>query len=655
MSRADKSNGFTKNLSTFTFSNPFHLSGTSRTKNQSGNRTRFDIVFSLKGTLKKDFKLETVTPSSLTNSLVSCVGYDACLLEDNKFVRSYKLKKQNDKLKLIFESVDDNKKSNSTDKTSEAECDIRQLTIINHCSTHWNPPVLRNRFLCEHTIDWHSPVSCLTHSTNYERPCYIYDDAGNLIDLTSWVRSDGSSYNVDTSSFNNTIKSFNLNVCNEAHKSCGPNVAACYVGDKGIVESGYLNLTSISYETKEQNKTVLLTTLGQHKYSCPDNRVRTVTKFVCKNKVFTDSRPKLIKTTECENIIQWETIHACPESVYKVRATDCSINYEPQGISIDLRQIFNNASTVEVSGIKKDGKDKTMMLGLCQGIKASTLRCEGKSNSVTTSCLYDSDSSSPHKNKTNSEILGSTMNSFIKLADSRLYLESFATNKTCEVKKDRNFNATHPVGTRIEFFCSDTSYDKPKYLDYDDCIYTFEWGSKLMCLENTNRTSPITTIVNGTEHNNNQQSAKSDKELKIDMSEQSKNAKEKHSESLNDSKSMMNEGGGANHESISTSHKSTSVNNGPATSSNEVESNKKPSLSSFTPPQNSSRMNKLHKFFMIALIVMSLAGFIVVILVLDRKTQFLLPLGNIRRQARQAFQPQPVPYTRVDQFNDLDL
>lgn len=607
---------------------PFHLSWTT---NQAGNQTKYDIIFSLRAPIKNDPNLP----------LVSCVGYNACLLKNDQFLKPYNLERERpNKDNFVFTSID--KKPLSIDKnvaaaTNESsECDSSTITIHNYCSTHWNPPTHKSNYNCNHVVEWHSPVSCPIHATNYEKPCYTFDTRGNLIDLTPWVLSNGSSYEIDIGAFNQTIQKFYLNVCNEAHRPCGPNVSSCYSGRNTHIESGYNNLTSIKYDSKD--KTAILTSFGQYNEVCSDQRVKTVTRFVCKDKVFRNTRPKLIRTTVCENIIEWQTIHACPVTEYTAPAVNCSIHSEYQGINIDIKQIVNNLTSVEVKGILMNGKKKNFMLGLCQGINRSKLRCEGKSSALTAGCLYDADSTSPVKTKNDSEIIGSISKSFVRLAEGRVYLESFAPYKTCNIPMGRNFNATQQVGTRIEFFCSNKSDEAPKYLGYNECMYLFEWGSEQMCLES----------FNGKEYENNRNQSVylSDKELKIDLNEQPKNAREKHQEILNDSEKIIKN---------SESHKSSSNNTGsPQTTTKDIIP-KEPDVSHVVKPQSNSRMNKLHKFFMIALIVMSLAGFIVVILILDRKTQFRFPLGNMRRQARQAFQPQPVPYTRVDQFNDLDL
>lgn len=338
-------------------------------------------------------------------------------------------------------------------------------------------------------------------------------------------------------------------------------------------------------------------------------------------------------------IVAWQTIHAFPVTNYTVPIAKCSISYEPLGIKIDIKQIVNNSTSVEVKDIMIDGKKKNIMMGLCRGIKSSKLSCEGKSNSLTASCLYDADVKSlVNLTKNNSEIIGSVSKSFIKLGDGKVYLESFANNKTCDIPTGPNLNATHPIGTRIEFVCSNITDVEPKFLGFNECIYQFEWRSNLICLEGLKNNISVTNKTDGS------QSAKlTDKELKIDLSDQPKSAQDKHKETLKDSQIMNNSG------------KLPSDNNGSAANSTKGASPKEPNIPVIVQPQSNSRMNKLHKFFMIALIVMSLAGFIVVILILDKKTQFRFPLGNMRRQARQAFQPQPVPYTRVDQFNDLDL
>lgn len=466
----------------------------------------------------------------------------------------------------------------------------------------------------------------------------MHDPSGKLIDLTHLVLSNGSSYEIDTGAFNKTINKFHLNVCNEASKQCGPNASSCRLDKKEMVETGFSNLTSIKYDTEEQS--VHLVSLGQTNDKCADKRVKTVVKFRCPKSYVDPAKPKLVIADDCENIIDWPTVRACPVPDVQVPATNCEIKYEPLGIDIDLKKVFVNQTLVEVSNITINGKNKTMMLGLCKGIDPSKYRCAGKSSRGTSACLIEEGGLAK-----NSEIVGSNLKSVIKLADSRLLLESYAVNRTCEVPVTPGFNYTRQVGTRIEVVCSMTDYLKPEFIGFEDCVYVFEWGSSALCLENmisqpkTSETSnsstaanptitplPNSTPVPKTNHTENHDNSTSDTDAK--------SAHDLHKDTIADSKEMLKPEGTESHSS--------------ATKAPQVI---KPAEATVLP----GKMNKVHKFFMIGLIVMSLTAFVVVIFILDRKTNFKIPLGRIGRRARQALRPQPVPYTRVNFNDNLDL
>lgn len=592
------------------------------------------------------------------------------MIQDGNFIQSYKLNSAENN-KYLYSSTESSKISLNSDKS--LKCKKSSITLYHHCSTHWNPPAHVSAYGCRHAIEWHSPYSCKTESTNYEKPCYIFDPKGKLIDLTPWILSNGTSYEVNTTAVEN-IKKFNLNICNEAHDACGSNVAACYLGEKGRVESGYNNLTSIKYDEKE--KIVMLSTLGQHNEKCPDQRVRTTVRFLCKNRQATKTQPRLMKTSVCENIVDWETIHACPVTETQVPATQCAINYKPLNLNIDLKTLTGNRDLIRTPKFTINGQQKTMMLGLCQGINSTVISCEGRSTSTTSACLlaadltsdknFDANSTVP----TNSEVVGSITKSFIRLADSRLYLESYALNKTCSYPVSSGFNITRQVGTRIEFFCSPDDHDEPTFLSNGECVYAFEWGSKKMCFETS-----IVEPVEAKKDDNSKQSSSanksssiskklSDQDLKIDMKDVPKTSQEQHRETVKDSKQLIDvskdTSKNSSHEK-SDSNKTESALKHPESNnqsmSKQTDSNQstKNDAKILVTKPTSNRMNKIHKFFMICLIVMSLAGFIVIIFILDKKTKLRIPLGSIGRQARQAFQTQPVPYTRVDRFNDLDL
>lgn len=570
---------------------PFHLSWTSR-------NTRYDFVFSFNGTIRNLVKLESDPGNFLTNSLKNCTNHSACLFRNGTHLESFQVDNTK-KHESVFKSVDEIKTKTVQTASSAKECDIANILKINHyCSTHWNPPVYLHRTGCFHLIEWHSPITCDSSSTNHEKPCYIYEPSGKLIDLTPWILSNGSSYEIDVGN-NTDIKRFDLNVCNEAQDRCGPNVAACFLDHSGMVESGYNNLTSIKYEMSDQS--VLLTTFGHYNEHCDNSRMKTVTRFICKNQIMTNTRPRLIRSTACEQIIEWPSIHACPLTDVSVPETECSIKYKPLGIDIDIKKLTNNQTKIEIP-VKLDGQDKTMIFGICQAIP-KTYKCEGKLNSNTKACLIDAHDNSTVRSVNNSMIVGVFTKSFIRLADDRIYLESFAVNRTCSESVRGNFNVTQQVGTRIEFFCSERAQDKPSFLGYDDCTYVFEWGSPSLCLEafsiSTKRPS-ATTVGNETY-------------VKDVINSGSQNPNKKETFKQDDKPRPYKPRG---------------------------------QTAAVEPP----KMNSVHKFFMITLIIVSLAAFIVVIFVLDNKTRLRVKL----RQARQVFQSNnQQPYSRV--IDHLDL
>lgn len=437
-----------------------------------------------------------------------------------------------------------------------------------------------------------------------------------------------------------------MNVCNEATKSCGSNLSSCLNDNKNLVETGYSNLTSITYNSTE--KSVHLVSLGQFNEKCADKRVKTIVRFSCPKQYVDPVNPELVKADDCNFIIDWPTVRACPLPDVQAPATSCAIKYEPLGIDINLKSLFINLTSVEVSGIDIGGKNKTMLLGLCQGINPSEYRCAGKGSRSTSACLLDGGEKKLGDAK-NSEIVGSVTKSTIKLTDSHILLESFATNKTCEVPVTNGFNYTRQVGTRIEFVCSETDALKPKFAAFEDCVYVFEWGSSKLCLENMisqtqpNKHSDSTTLkptitpapsssqVPITNH--------TDSHKNPNFDDTTKTPHDMHKDTMADSKEMMDP-------------EKTPENPPPKPQIINPES-KKDSNSQTVQP--TGKMNKVHKFFMIGLIVMSLTAFVVVIFILDRKTNFKIPLGRIGRRARQALRPQPVPYTRVGFNDNLDL
>lgn len=648
------------------YSNPIHLSWTNK-------QDRYDFIFNPIEPINNIVKLESDATNFLTKSLGHCANKSACLLQNGQYLESYEVDNKipnKSKFNSIKRSDGTTKSFNSTDLLFDCEGET-EFTINHYCSTHWNPPAYIFKSACNHLIEWHSPLYCHKNSTNYERPCYIYDSLGKLIDLTPWILSNGSSYEVDVT--NSSVKKFSLNVCNEAHDTCGPNVSSCLVDENnGLIESGFNNLTSIRYDTKD--KSVHLTSLGQFNQQCEGSRVKTVVHFICENKIITKTKPKLIRSSACEQIIEWQTIHACPVTEIKVPATNCKIKYPELGIDIDVKKLLKNVTQIEADFSIAGGIKKRMIFGVCQGLPRSG--CGGKMSSSTSACLVDGISSGPSTplQANNSEIVGSITKSFIRFADDRLYLETSAHNKTCSTKS-RSLNVTKQLGTRIELYCSAEAQEKPKYLGFEDCTYIFEWASPELCHESLapisspkRMKSPSLSVVTPKppkvqpqETTNKSITTSAPTQTKpsrknpvvVEVDTKAKSAREKHVDTLNSAAKITQQaikGMPAIARQEATSSVVVAPTKAPIAGVDKVEIQP-------VPAKNlQPRMDSTHKFFMISMILMSLVGFVVVIFILDKKTRLRVPISAIRRRAGQAFQAQPVPYSRVDNFNDsLDL
>lgn len=664
-------------------------------------------MFNTVGTIGNNLKLETDSNNYLTSSLKHCENHHGCFFQNGQLVDF--VENANDtesygahEIVRFISSPEhhDNLPSNREPKV----CDFNLFSISHYCSTHWNPPIYLHRnpikkgeeTACLHNIELHSPLICHSNSTNYERPCYIYDPQGRLIDLTPWIKSDASSYKVNTrqlyaTNVNNTsqsksqpLKGFYINVCNEAHDMCGPNMSACFMDpqDGGLFEAGYNNLTSIKFDAKENN-TILLTSQGHYKEQCQNSRVKTVIRFVCRkqnqqqqqlqNKTNFISEPKLIRSNGCENVIEWETVHACPMVETKAHVLqDCKFDYEPLGISIDVKQITGNKAWFEIPNIDKSGKK--MILSVCNSLPKK-MSCGGRVNSQTTACLVDDTTKSFNMelfkgSSNNSRIVGSMLKSTLKLADDILFYESNAVNQTCStpVVGRLGSSITRQIGVRIEFVCAAEAQQSPTFAGFDDCTYLFVWGSPLVCFEaldskaqrpdNDKQPKPIDNSHISMPSAVETLSPKPAINHADTGTTSTKTPLEQHKETLSEATSV--------NESVKVhpDGEQTKTQVRPVAAESEATRSQKsavdktevtnPALHKVEQqqPQQQPKMNIVHKYFMICLIVMSLVAFLVVILVLDKKTRLRVPLSSIRR-ARQAFQPQPVPYSRV--INDLDL
>lgn len=388
-----------------------------------------------------------------------------------------------------------------------------------------------------------------------------------------------------------------------------------------------------------------------------------------------------------------------PERLHlSVLKQNCTFEYRPSGISLDIKKIINGTDFVEVPQFTLNGNNMSMLIGLCKGISGKS--CQGKANKGTGACLIDHSFNTTTLDANNSKIVGSIQRAGLKLKDGRLvYLINHFDHNTNNTK-DYKFE-----DVRVEFFCANETQSHPNFVKYENNTYVFEWAWKEICDALKSTPKPKVLVMKDDHFGQNVTSSTtssashpplSDKDLKINFNSELKTAKELHDETHDDSKKILEQSSQQQHQHQQPSSSSTTTTSRPSvatkpsqhdtdkreeikpkdmdrseesakmvktgnTSSNQDKDkqnndiNSKPSSAGANKLDGSVKMNKLHKFFMISLIVVSLAGFVVLIFILDKKTRLRIPLSNIRRQARQALQPQ-TPYTRVDSFHHhLDI
>jgi len=321
---------------------------------------------------------------------------------------------------------------------------------------------------------------------------------------------------------------------------------------------------------------------------------------------------------------------------------NCTIRYDKLGLDLDVRRITRNLTQVEVPNI--GAPNKKMVLNLCKGLPLS-LKCEGKERRSTSACLLETSKTGVKIENTanNSQIVANIMNSTLRISNEKLYLESFTLDRNCTSRgNDSASNVTKHVGFQVEFFCSMQEQDAPTYLHFDDCRYLFKWGSPLMCLnlpksnvtKESNGTIPAPVI--------NPTSQPPGHATSHDQPDTIKKPVDQHRETLNEA-TKINQS--VAHDQDNSPHQHSSSQSVPQAPSGNSE---QPSVKQTVPQP--PKMDFSHKLFMISLITMSLVAFLVLILVLDKKTRLRVQLGSIRHHVRQA---PPVPYSRV--VNDLDL
>lgn len=546
----------------------------------------------------------------LTSPHKECNASQACLIRKDK-VTGYKLQKNNGGYKFVYSS-------------SDGKCFLK---VVNYCNSAWQPPLFTKGVLnCDYLVEIHSPYACKTENSIIRDPCYTYNTNGDLVDLTPLIKTNGSDYSLDTSLFKDFNLTFNINVCNEAHKTCGPQVAACASRpEQGHIEAGYTNSTHLSFNA--QTNMAQMTYLGHINDNCDNNFITTTVNFKCGGSKI--GVPKLLKHDNCKNEIEWQSVYACPVREIQKPFAECTFKSEFNNLDIDLNKVFNKTLTVD----NFDNENSTFIFTACQGILCGT-----KKTSQTSACLIKSKS-----NTTKAEIIGSVQYSSKKFVSDRLNLDYFSANDTsCELPPDNNgFKKIARQGARIEIFCErNASWPKPKFLGINDCIYTFEWGRVEMCFDlNSDIASPTIPSIAS---NSTSTSTPPNQTILMHPDPRAPQATK-----LPSSSSPL----------ISVGQKVESQSALPSpskTSSQRTQS--QPSKPSNNSPKSNWQEGGVQKFFMISLISIALVAFIVGMIIVDKKTKFSRPLRHFRGRLRRDDESKAVPYSRMNEFNVfLDL
>lgn len=518
--------------------------------------TRYDFIFSVEKPIdiqKKDEWLRA--PVSL--NLSKCDGHSGCLFKDlefNKFFHRYNLHSSSQ----IFKEGNTN-------------------IVINHqCSSRRSPPIHISSLQDNHVINWASPLICREKDVN-QKLCYVYNDGGQLIDLTSLSKYQGD-YRVETDEL--SVKVPIINICNAA-STCGPDVAFCYQNDNVSVDGGYLSSSNITFNSPEN--LVQLTMVGQNDVNCPQGKVITRVDMRCYNSINSSSmnHPKLVKPTKCLNIIEWTTSHACPLKEISFPAKSCGFNVS--GFDFKLNEL--KKTTITIPRIGSD--QKAMSINLCGAFSKGSNDCSEFNSDFVTACIKDVPKGATSNG---SQITGLLGQSSFRFIDDQLFWESYNLKKTCEVSVGQNQKALFGVGVRIKFVCSDGELDLPSFNGIEECTYTFEWSSKYFCRKiplQTKNTTKHQDLTSSNQTFNNYPKGNSDKGQKP----------------------------------IENRSQQELVITG---------------ISGTNPGEKSHPINPLHKFLMIGLIIFSLISFIVGLLILDRRTQVRIPLGGLRRRFRRS-------------------
>lgn len=331
-----------------------------------------------------------------------------------------------------------------------------------------------------------------------------------------------------------------------------------------------------------------------------------------------------------------------------------SCRFDIPGNILDMRDIpgFKTNVTLPI----KDGlsNSKNLTISFCRGIEKKSLRCAGKSTSITTACLYDSSKSSNLSllNETNSKVVGNVNftqfifddtklenNTYAKLQP-EVYWYAHVHDMDCSLTDGGP--KTH-IGTRVNFECQNEVFKnntEPHYIGFSNCTYNFGWTIPQVCdrlkkLSLSDVTQPLKQNQTIATNSSAQTDVNKNESTSYDLSENG------NSNSTKDDKMT-----------VKPTETQSINNNKNINAQNQTSTNQVNNRSS----AKEARMNYFHKIFMISLVLISLVGFIVGLFILDKKTQIRIPLGNLSSRTR--FGGRSVPYDRMShgiQSSGMDL
>lgn len=310
-------------------------------------------------------------------------------------------------------------------------------------------------------------------------------------------------------------------------------------------------------------------------------------------------------------------------NIYQLDARNCSL--KTGNVFLDFTKILPPSKLgVRKYLITPEIQNRSMVLSFCSGIDKKSMWCEGRNSSLSAACLYDKTVPLMKLNTTTSTIVGAiNQSSFVYDLESEkpeLYWISHSKDKNCH--ENGKSSQTH---VKVSFECLEhnkTPTDTPEYANFGNCTYTFRWAlSEEFCSLLKPKISTIEHLNNSTPTGDKNKTASSTPHgmpSQDHHDNKTTSGADLHDSTLKQTQSIIN-----NHQSSTTP---------------------KPKILDDTKTK-SSKMNTLHKVFMTGLIVLSLVGFVIGLLILDRKTQLRIPLGNLAGRSR--FNQRSVPYNRM--------